>query len=831
MSRRRLLALAALLVVTGVLLYGLQVPIQGGPAASTLLDPADGLYRTARHATPPADSSRLTLPGLDQPVRVVRDERHVPHIFAESDRDAIIALGYVAARDRLFQLDFLPRVAAGRLSAAFGPQSVRADRFLRRTGMEWGAQRNLERIRDEKGIELKALRWYGRGVNAYLDRTARADLPLVFRLLGYTPDRYAPIQGLRLLQYMSYDLSYDSDDPAYTTLRRRLGPDAFDALYPDHPSGLFVPIVPPGQQEGETEDAAAQSAAQAATRPATSAPAALRARRQGRAALRRVLGGATTGIAGSNNWAVQGRRSETGAPLLAGDMHLSVTLPPIWYEAHLVTPTTNAYGLTIPGAPVLVQAFNRHVGWTLTNTGADLIDHYALTVDSSRSRYRYEGKWRPLRRTVDTIRVKGRAPVLDTMYFSHYGPVRFPEGETGAAVAEQWVGHKPSRTLHALWDMNRADSMGAVTEALRRWDTPMQNILYAGRSGDIAIRSTGRLPVRRAGHGRGLLPGSTDAHEWVGRVPFDALPAARNPAQGFLASANQKPTGPNYPYYLGYDWPDGYRSMRIDSLLRGRSTHGVADFQRYQTDVQVPSRSVFVPLLRTLEGLSPRADTLRRMLAKWDGTAAVDRPEPLVFRVFLTTLRRQAWDERAFTAGPDPEDAVLVDLLRTDPDARWLDVQATPATEDAPALLRRTLEATADTMASRHGWTPEAWRWGAHHRVQFRHMSGSEQLRPLWRGPYDVPGFASTVLQAPGNPVTHTASQRVVVDFSTSPPTGYGVVPGGQRGAPLDPAFYDTQIPAYLEGRLFDLRVPATPPPVSHPEYRSTSVLRPAEGE
>jgi penicillin amidase len=379
--------------------------------------------------------------------------------------------------------------------------------------------------------------------------------------------------------------------------------------------------------------------------------------------------------------------------------------------------------------------------------------------------------------------------------------------------------------------MNRADSAAAVTEALRMWDTPMQNVLYAGSGGDIAIRSTGHLPVRRAGHGRGLLPGSTDTFEWTGRVPFDSLPAARNPAQDFLASANQKPTGDDYPYYLGYDWPDGYRSMRIDSLLRGQSQHSVADFQRYHTDVKVPSRSVFVPLLRPLEGLSPRADTLRRMLAAWNGAAAVDRPEPLVFHEFLSLLRRETWDERVFAAGPDPEDAVLVDLLRHNPDARWLDVQATPGTEDASALLRRALEATADTLASRHGWAPGEWRWGDHHRIQFRHMSGSEQLRPLWRGPYDFPGFASTVLQAPGNPVTHTASQRVIVDFSTTPPTGYGVVPGGQRGTPLDPAFYDTQIPTFLDGEYFDLRTPATPPSLQAPGTRSTLTMQPGGGE
>jgi penicillin amidase len=366
--------------------------------------------------------------------------------------------------------------------------------------------------------------------------------------------------------------------------------------------------------------------------------------------------------------------------------------------------------------------------------------------------------------------------------------------------------------------------MEAVTEALRLWDTPMQNVLYAGAEGSIAIRSTGHLPIRRAGHGRGLLPGSTDAHAWVDRVPFDSLPAARNPVQGFLASANQKPTGPEFPYYLGHDWPDGYRSMRIDSLLRGRAAHSVADFKRYQSDVRVPSRDVFVPFLDGLEGLSPRADSLRRLLRAWGGAATVERPEPLVFHEFLSILRRQVWDERVFARAPHPEDAALVDLLRTDPDARWFDVQDTEAVEDADALLKRVLEATADTMASAYGWAPEAWRWGEYHEVTFQHLSNSEQLRALWRGPFDFPGFASTVLQAPGPTVTHSASQRVVVDFSTTPPTGYGIYPGGQRGRPLDPAFYDTQIPAYLDGAYFPLRLTPRPAGV---KARSKTVFTP----
>ncbi len=822
----RLGLLAGLLVLTGAVLYGLHWHPEGLPSPITVLDPADGLYRTARTARPPADTSRVDLSALEHSVTVVRDQRHVPHIYARSDRDAVIALGYVAAQDRLFQMDFLPRVAAGRLAAAVGPKAVDTDRFLRGTGMDWGARKNLKRIRAADGIELDALQWYGAGVNAYLERTSPADLPLEFRLLGYRPDPYTPLQGLRLIQYMTFDLTYQSDDPAYTALRDSLGQETYERLYPDHPPALFSPIVPSAQQLGGDRSPTASTRSVGRRADVQSA---LQQRRDGLDRLRRTVGTGPAPSKGSNNWAVQGARSATGAPLLAGDMHLSLSLPSIWYEAHLVTPTMNAYGLTIPGAPVFVQAFNQHVGWTITNTGTDQIDHFVLRLDSTGTQYRYEGEWRDLRREVDTIRVNGAEPVLDTTYFSHHGPVTMEAGDPRTAIAERWVAHKPSRTLRALWHMNRADGVAAFTEALRDWDTPMQNILYAGADRTIAVRSTGYLPTRRGGHGRGLLPGSTNTHEWVGRVPFDSLPAARNPEQNFLASANQKPTGPDYPYYLGHDWRDGYRSLRIDSLLRGTAQHDVADFKQYQADVQVQQHRTFVPFLAELDSLSPRADTLRRRLQQWDGAATVDRPEPLVMDAFLSVLRTQMWDEPLFSIGPDPSDAVLLDLLRAESDAQWFDVQDTPQREDADAFLRHVLDVTADTMASRYGWAPAEWRWGDQHNIVFRHLSGSEALRPLWRGPHVFPGFEATLSPGRGHTVTHSASQRVIIDFSTRSPTGYGVYPGGQSGRPLDPLFYDTQIPTYLDFAYFPLRTPSSPSAMEQSYVRAKQALVPSE--
>lgn len=793
----------------------------GVPPLGVLLDPWDGLYRTARQAEHPA-AQEVALPGLDGPVVVERDRRGVPHLFAESDRDAVRALGYVVAQDRLFQLDFLPRVAAGRLAEVFGEGSLATDRYLRRTGMALGAARNLERIQAEGGIEWDLVRWYAEGVNAYLAGLDPADLPFEFRLLGYRPARFRPLDAILLMQYFAYDLTYRSSDSDYATLREALGVAEFERLYPLH-SPLSVPIIPePG---GVPADAS--------TRPVLGAsPAGVAGAGVAGALAYRHLAAALAGTfaegfrdgKGSNNWAVGPSRSATGAPILAGDMHLSLTLPAIWYEVHLVTPTMNVYGVTTPGSPLPIEAFNDHVGWAYTNTGADVVDHYRLELDATGRRYRYDGAWRPLEARADTIHVRGGAPQPDTLWLSHWGPL-VEKGE-GEAVAVRWTAHEPSRNLAALWGMNRARGYDDFQAALRLWDTPMQNILYADRAGNIAIRSTGYLPVRASGRADGLLDGSTDAAAWVGRVPFDELPHAWNPAQGFLSSTNQQPADSTYLYYLGHDWRSTYRSLRIDSLLRGQDRHSVDDLKRYQADVHVVQRDLFVPLLDTLGGLSPRADSLRGWLQAWDGAAGVDAFEPLLLDEWLGVLDALAWDEAVFEGRRRPGQAVLYRLLREAPASPWLDVQGTPAVEDASALLRRALEQTVDTLALAYGWGTSRWRWGDHHHIVFRHLTQSAALRPLWRGPLPFPGFESTLSPAGGRTTTHSASWRVVVDFSGARPQGYGVYPGGQSGNPFSD-LYDEHIAAYVGFQHYVLERPTQPGALDARRVASRLVLRP----
>lgn len=821
------LVAAAVLAVLGTRFTGI-------PPLGTLLDPKDGLYRSARLADSPPPQ-QVIIPGLEAELNVEWDTRGVPHIFAQNDLDAVRAIGYVTARDRLFQLDFLPRAAAGRLSEALGPATVPADRFLRSTGMDWGARRNLDRVIRENGIELQILKAYADGVNAFLAGLEDRDLPLEFRLLGYRPDAWSPLRTMHLLQYMNYDLTYRTDRLSYEWLRRNLSQEDFDLLYPRyaHP---YVPIIPYEDRDAASHGAIADTAIDErfetiGTPPGLEPPA------LAGGLLSRVLEGYQPGK-GSNNWAVGPGRSTTGRPALAGDMHLSVTLPAIWYEVHVVTPSMNSYGVTIPGAPLPVEAFNDHLAWAFTNTGADQIDHYRIDVDDSSLRYRFEGGWRELELVRDTIFAIGSEPVIDTLRYASEGPVMRYEG--GYYVL-RWTAHEDSRTLRALYAMNTATNQNEFDLGLRFWDSPMQNILYADMNGLIGIRSTGHLPVRRSGQAFGMLDGSSRDAEWIGRVPFDELPSSLNPQQDFLTSTNQQPTDHRYPYYIGHDWGDQYRSLRIDTLLRGRREHSPEDLASYQADVHAVQHDLFLPLIDTLSGLVGRADSVRHVLREWDGEMAVDRPEPLVLHVFLTELERLAWDEPPFAlpdiadpqvterpqALPRPEQSRLYVLLSEYPDSRWLDIQSTETREDAAGLLRAALEETAMRLSLDYGDDPERWRWGLHRQIIFNHLIDSPALQVLGRGPYEYPGYRETLSPAASRLTTHSASWRMVVDFAGERPRGRGVYPGGQSGNPFSRR-YDQHIPTYLAFEYYELLRPSSRGGLDDENLSARAILRPS---
>lgn len=808
----RSVSIAARLLALILVVWGVHIRPGGLAPIGNLLDPMRGMYANARSAEHPSKTA-VVIDGLDGAVTVERDERGVPHIFAETERDAIVALGYVVAQDRLFQMDFMSKLAAGRLSEIFGPASVEADRYLRSIGMEWAAQRSATRIIEEAGMELTVISWFGLGANTAIDNLNYAELPFEFKLFDYRPDRYSALHAARLIQYFNFDLSFNSDEAEYGELSARLGASEYDRLYPRH-SSLYRPIIP---------DAAPKSVA---ARQGDAAPLATAS---ARTLLRSVMQTLRTGGAegfvhgkGSNNWAVSGARSTTGMPILAGDMHLSLSLPSIWYEAHLVSDSTNVYGVMAPGTPLPIQAFNDHVSWTFTNSGLDGIDHYVLELDSTGRHYRYDGQWKPLVRRPDIIRVKGSQPVVDTLNYTHMGPV---VSDSSVAISLRWVTHEDNTTLRALWNMQHARTAEAVDSALVHWHSPAMNVLFADVHGQIGVRLAGVLPIRAGGDGVGLLDGTTSATDWVGKVPFDDMPHILQPDRGFLTSTNQQPTSHDYPYYVSHDWPAAYRSLRIDSLLRKVPVHSVEDITRYQSDLKVVQHALFAPLIAPIEQLSDDASVVKAALLSWDGIATEDNKGALVLFEFLRTLKQLTWDEPAFMGMPIPTETVLLELLAADASA-WLDVQVTPHLEGADDLLRMALEETARVMRASYGMDPDGWRWGDHHQMEIRHLTQTPALRALWRGPVPFPGFDETL--APGDDllVTHSASWRVIVDFSTDPPMAQGMYAGGQSGNPLS-RYYDLHVEDFVAFRYNELKRPRKPGVLE--EISSISALEPHE--
>ena len=713
------------------------------------------------------------------------------HIFATSDRDVIVALGYVTAQDRLFQMDFVSRVAAGRMSEVFGPSSIEADKYLRSTGMNWAAKQITQAHAQERGLDYDLMAWFSEGVNAYINSLSDAERPFEFKLFGYAPEKHTPLHTILLMQYFNFDLSFGSDEMAYGLAQARLSPEDYAELYPRH-STRYKPIIPSDAKASKNFFSEIGN-----TSMASSDALALLKRMQ------RILRG--HGIEGyhpskgSNNWAVTGGRSVTGSPVLAGDMHQSLTLPSIWYEAHLVTPSMNTYGVLSPGVPLLVEAFNDHVSWTYTNSGLDGIDHYLLRLSEDGRSYEFDGDWIPLQMLPDTIHVKGEQALIDTLVLSHLGPV---VRDSSTAVAIKWVAHEKNHMMTALWDMNRAKDAAQLDSALHNWHSPAQNILYADTKGTIGIRVAGIAPLRGSGDGIGFLDGSTSTTEWVGNIPFEEMPSAVNPPRGYLTSTNQQPTTADYPYYLNHDWQAAYRSLRIDTLLSGKEQHSIEDIKNYQADFYVGQYDAFVPLLDSVNSLSPQAEAVRSALTEWDGFAEGETIGPLALHEYLIALNRLTWDEPVFVDLPVPSETVLLTLLNRE--SKWLDIQETPVIENAGALMAAALEEASGALLSQYG---DDWRWTSHHQVIFRHLTQTPALDMFWRGPYAYPGYDETLGPGDGLEVTHGASWRVVVDFSSSPPEGVGIYAGGQSGSPLS-RHYDLQIQDYLNYNYFPLHKP-----------------------
>ena len=770
-------------LLLAAVLYGLNVPIGGSLKLGAVLDPVEGVWGNARAAVA-HQAMQLHFDEMDAVVTVEFDERGVPHIFATSDKDAMMAQGYLVTRDRLFQMDFIHRAATGRISELLGASGLPTDRFFRNNGISDAVWANTALLPERMPREFEAVSWYDMGANTYLAEMTPSEWPLEYKLVGAEPpSSIDPSFTMALFAFMAYDLSFDNQDVQIEELKSVMGAADFANLYPI--AGMFESTIT------SAEDYATRTPSVARPLALSNEPKSARMTSSGAPfnPAPDLAEGLIEGK-GSNNWAVSGARSTTGMPILAGDMHLGLSLPAIWYEAHLVTPTVNVYGVTFPAVPGIVEGITPTTAWAFTNTGADQLDTYRLSLNETRDAYWYDDQWMPLESVTDSIHVKGGETVVETRFKTHLGPVL---SSNRGDFAIKWVGHEFGTTFQAIWDMNRATDYPSFEQAIRQWDYPMQNILYAGRDSVIAIRSTGNMPIRTQGNAFGVQDGTTSATAWVGRVPFDELPHSISPVRGYLTSTNQRPAPTDYPYYLDQDWRSVYRSMRIADLLEGKLKHSPDDLRSYQADVVAVQAKLFLPLIEGATNLSEVGSEVQNRLQGFDGNMTLESTTAFLFASFMEVLQDYMWDEDAFTGLAKPSDIRILERLENG-DTSWFNRVDTPEVESVADLMGMVLNEVG--IRWEEAGKTEA-PWGEQQSLVIRHITRSEALKPLWRGPFPFPGYKDTLSPAMNNLVVYSASWRVVVDFSTSPPLATAVYPGGQSGNPFS-TNYDSHIDKYV---------------------------------
>ncbi|MBV8869729.1 MAG: penicillin acylase family protein [Acetobacteraceae bacterium] len=653
----------------------------------------------------------VSIPGLSAPVDVAFDQDGVPRIRAATMLDAASALGYVHARDRMFQMEMMRRAASGRLAELFGARALPMDRQMRTLGLARRAAADEAALPADGRAMLAA---YARGVNAWIGQRGRFAAP-EFIALG-APEPWRPGDSLLWGKTMGLWLSFNwRQELARWRLEGKMPREAILALWPDqHQSGR------PDAPVGQSAEADAEAARFAAALPAFPAP-------------------FTQPDRASNEWAVDGSHSATGAPLLAGDPHLGFGFPSLWYLARIDTPEGTLAGATSPGVPLMVLGHNGRIAWTFTTTGADVQDVFVETPVGP-DQYQTPDGPRPFTVREERIGVRGQRDEVLRVRETRHGPVVSDlMGVQGTILAVQMANLAPGDTAaEGLLALNRAGSVEEAGRAAALITTPVQNLLVADRR-SIGLFVTGRVPIRKAGDGAMPVEGADSAHDWAGWAAGDQLPRYVAPTSGVLVNANERVAPPNFPVFLGRDWFSDWRARRIRALLAAPEPKTVEGFTRMQVDVTSEMARQMLPALLSVPAPPGLAGAARALLEGWDGTMAMDRPQPLIFeawmdRFYAALLRRTGGG----TAVAPPPEFLPAALLPGG--AHWCG-------GDCAAMLTQALEDAVADLATRFGDDPAAWRWGAAHEAVFAHpiLGQIPLLARLGRIAIPAPGSATTI--------------------------------------------------------------------------------------
>ncbi len=739
----------------------------------------------------PQIDGEIKLEGLSAPVEIIRDHWGVPHIYADTIEDSLFGQGFVHAQDRLFQMELNRRTAQGRLSGLFGEIALDTDRIARTFGFNRLGMVDLENVSDELRARILA---YTAGINAYLGQK-RQKLPVEFSMLSAHPDPWQPEDTMAFTRVMMWQLSHAwNSEIVRAAIAEKVGSENAAELeihYPPEnpltlPNGIEFNAIDP---EG---------------------------------VIRKIPGPFLTRGIGSNSWVISPKRSKTGNAVLSLDMHLPLSLPSLWYQVHLkVGEELHVTGASLPCVPFVMVGHNHKIAWGMTLAFTDAEDLFIEQVDSQ-DRYLFQDEWYPAEIIDEIIEIKGRLePHLEKVMITRHGPIiSGVVGKLDQKLAVNSMALRPNQALEGWYRLNKAENWDDFVDAMSLIDAPPLNVTYADIDNNIGYWVTGKVPVRASGDGSVPVPGWSGEYEWIGEVPFEEMPHALNPDQGYLVSCNHKIVPDNTPYFFGNMWMNGYRARRLVELIESCQEISFDDHKEFQMDVKCFPGLEFVDCLKNVTDPDLDVQLALRLLMGWDGYLTTNTIGGTVYEVSRYTLIRNLFESvlgsdltnRFMGRGFHPllyhsnefygHDTVVMLRLLNNPESWWINQAG-----GHDVVLSKSLKQAISWLRENLGNDESEWQWGKIHRISFQHtLSLQKPFDQVFdRGPFPIGGDTDTLLQtamhadSPYDNKALSPSFRQIVDMGDLSQS-LTIVPPGQSGH-IASSHYDDLAQPWLEGR------------------------------
>ena len=762
-------------------------------------------------------SGKKVIKGIGDSVSITFDEADIPHIKANSQADAIFALGYLHASERSWQMEINRRLASGRLSEILGSETLSIDRYIRTLGIKRAAENQFDRYPISAKRLLQA---YADGVNAANAQLGWA-LPVEYFLTGSKPGHWSPTDSVAWMLMMAYDLGGNwNQELQRLELSQFLSTKQIWEVMPSFEPGNPVSTMDFAKMYQDLNlynQTSRQPHNRSKNLPATELS-------------HRDLPGATEGI-GSNNWALSGKLTVSGKPLLANDPHLGLSAPAIWYFAHLDAPGLNVIGATLPGVPGVVLGRTDKFAWSFTNTNPDVQDLYIEQIDSKNpGMYRGPDGMLPFKVHQEIIDIKGQPSFIFLVKETRHGPVISDSYARAKkvidtnryALALRWTAlDKENQSVVGLLEMNRAQDLDSFKAALRKNYAPMQNVVMADNEGNIAYQAAGVAPKRQLQHGLyGVAPalGWDKQYDWSGYVPFDQLPASNNPEQGWIATANQRIIASNDPNPLTGDWDLPARYDRIAELIKSKNSHDFDSMKSMQADTLSLTSVQLLPLFKSSQPSHPLGAQALEISKTFHGDMKIDSAGALIFNAWADQLTRNLFSRLGYlftdNYGNRSYRAALIEQVQN-PNSPWCDDPKTTAIESCLEASNSAFDKALEYLAKEYGNDPKKWSWGQAHTAVSEHRPFSKVplLGRLFNLYTPFPGDNNTInvgrleLMRSSNPyeTLQAPSLRTIYDFSDLEKSLF-IYQSGQSGW-VQSKFYRNMNPLWANNQYLPLQM------------------------